>query len=121
MDFKSIYYQFTIDKDLTLWKKQKLEQLRNNGKIFCSVKYNDFVSYFISIMESRGYQTGYKHKRYFWLVLIKDNKIIEVTGISKAGYPEIIDKWNKNNVTYTIYNQELFNAWIKRGKLNKRG
>jgi len=119
MDFKSIYCQSDIDKDLTLWKKQKLEQLRNNGEIFCSVKYNNYTGYFISIMESRGYQTGYRHKRYFWLVLIKDNRIIEVTGISRAGYPGIIDKWNEKDLTYIIYNKKLFNIWIKRGKIKK--
>lgn len=65
--------------------------------------------------ESRGYQTNYKPKPFFYLVVYGEN------GLCKAIFPmtkdarrhTIQDWWKSIGIRYIIHSQELFDKWTK--------
>jgi len=65
--------------------------------------------------ESRGYQTDYKHKTFFYLVIYKEGQPVRYTGLTNDPRRKTMVKyWQENRICCKIFNQRLFDELVQR-------
>jgi len=65
--------------------------------------------------ESRGGQTNYKHKTFFYLVIYKDGVAISYAGMSNDPRRKTMVKyWQEKGIEYKILKQNLFDELLRR-------
>jgi len=68
-----------------------------------------------AIRQSRGYQTNYKPKRFYYLVVYKDGVAISYTGMSNDPRRKTMVKyWQEKGIEYKILKQNLFDELLKK-------
>lgn len=68
-----------------------------------------------SVSESRGYQTGYCHKVFFYLVTYKNGLPEGYAPMTRDPRKHgLIEYWNTNNIAHKITDINLFNEWLTR-------
>ncbi len=97
---------------------RKMMSISRNGFLIASVKLTneasktDYAEIWLC-EQSRGYQTGYKHKPFLYLICYKEHICISIHGMTGyAKKKKIVDYWESKGITYKVHNQLLFDKYI---------
>lgn len=97
--------------------EQKLNSLLMHGKTVVRLPKDDKgrSGEILAFTESRGYQTNYKYKNFFYFILYKNDEATDYKGITNITQKHtLIDHWREKGISYKIVDQELFDEFLNR-------
>jgi len=101
---------------MTYTEQCKLNRIVEQGEIVAVLRNNGNEARIYAVEESRGYQTQYQLKRFFYFVPLNNLGIpIYYQGITKdCRRHDFANRCKTQGTTVKIVNSNLFNEWLKR-------